>query len=451
MINHSKSNDIVLNDHQIIPVNFMKDHNGIILYHSTGAGKTLTALYSVYQFDEDIIIIGNKSSKKTFLDNISKANMKPHRFTFYTYSKIKKILESEITMFKNYSVIVDEAHTIRNENMHNLYIASALGIAKRVVLLTATPIINYMSDLAVLVNIVKKEDILPTDRKLFDQMFYDEESMTLINEKYLSNKISNCISYYRANDQLNYPTSQYHYIEVEMNHSQINEYVFYINKIIFDEQIVANNLYILDIDYSALPSKKRNFFLNVTRQLSNTVKNSEEGPKIKEIFNKIVKGPYPIVVYSNFLKNGIYTLAILLEKNNISYKSITGYTTHDKLEAIVNNYNSGLYKVLLISSAGSESLDLKNTRQIHIMEPHWNDAKIQQVIGRAIRYKSHNDLSPKDRHVDIYYWISIFPQKIKNKSADQYLIEISKKKRDLFDRFKNIIIKSSIEENMEHK
>ena len=52
-------------------------------------------------------------------------------------------------------------------------------------------------------------------------------------------------------------------------------------------------------------------------------------------------------------------MAILLEKNKISYKTITGYTTQDKLNVIVNNYNNGLYKVLLISSAGSESLDLK--------------------------------------------------------------------------------------------
>ena len=36
----------------------------------------------------------------------------------------------------------------------------------------------------------------------------------------------------------------------------------------------------------------------------------------------------------NFLKNGIYTLAILLEKNNIGYKTITGYTTNEKIQQI---------------------------------------------------------------------------------------------------------------------
>lgn len=439
--------EIILKQHQKQPVDFMKYNRGLILYHSTGAGKTLTALFSVYQFKYDIIVIGNKSSKKTFIDNIQKAGLNMNRFIFYTYAKIKKLLETDITIFRGTSVIVDEAHTLRNENMYNLYISSALMLANKVILLSATPVINYLNDLSVLVNIVKGEDVLPTDRKLFDQMFYDEEKMTLINQKFLFEKLKNTISYYKVENDTNYPCSTIHFKEVEMNHDQLNEYIYYIKKVIYEGREVVDEANVLNIDYGLLSTKKRNFFLNVTRQLSNTVKNSENSPKITEIYQKIVDGPYPIIIYSNFLKNGIYTLAILLEKNKISYKTITGYTTQDKLNVIVNNYNNGLYRVLLISSAGSESLDLKNTRQIHIMEPHWNDAKIQQVIGRSIRYKSHENLSINERHVDIYYWISIFPKKIKNLSADQYLMNISKTKRELWDKYQEIIISASIENN----
>jgi hypothetical protein len=103
--------------------------------------------------------------------------------------------------------------------------------------------------------------------------------------------------------------------------------------------------------------------------------------------------------------------------------------------------------VLLISSAGSESLDLKNTRQIHIMEPFWHESKIYQVIGRAIRFKSHETLPKKDRHVDVYRWISIFPKQIKNPSADQYLVNISIKKQKLWDKYQQIIVGASIENN----
>ena len=438
---------IKLKQHQKNVVDFMKYNRGILLYHSTGSGKTLSALYSVYQFKYDIIIVGSKSSRKAFLDDIRLADFSPDRFSFYTYAKIKKIIETDTAIFKNKSVIVDEAHTIRNENMYNLYIASALMLAAKIILLTATPVVNYLNDLSVLVIIVKGEDVLPTDRKLFDQMYYDDEKMIVINEQILFDKIKNTISYYKVGLDENYPVSKTHYTQIEMNRDQMAEYVYYIKKIIYEDKDFVNDIDILNIDFGFLPSKKINSFLNVTRQLSNTVKNSEQSPKIQEIFEHIKAGPYPIIVYSNFLKNGIYTLAVLLEKNKISYKTITGYTTADKLNYIVNNYNNGLFSVLLLSSAGSESLDLKNTRQIHIMEPHWNYAKIQQVIGRAVRYKSHEALSKKNRKVDIYHWISIFPKKIQNLSADEYLIDISLKKQKLWDQYQKIIIDASIENN----
>lgn len=442
---------IELKEHQKIPVEFMKYNRGLILYHGLGSGKTLTALFAVYQFKYDIIIIGTKSSKKVFIDEIQKAELNPNRFTFYTFTKIKKILEENITIFKWKSVIIDEVHNIRNENLHNLYISSALIIAEKIILLSATPVVNYLNDLSVLVNIVKGSDVLPTEKKLFEQMFYDDEKMILINENILFNKIVNTISYYKIGKDSNYPSSTTNYLDVVMSHEQINEYIYYVKKIIYEDKDIVNNIEILNIDYGLLPSKKRNFFLNVTRQLSNTIKNSEDSPKIKEIYEKIVEGPYPIIVYSNFLKNGIYTLAVLLEKNQISYKSITGFTTNDKLNIIVNNYNNGLYKVLLISSAGSESLDLKNTRQIHIMEPHWHESRIDQVIGRAIRYKSHENLPPDQRNVTIYRWVSVFPPHIKNMSADQYLIFLSNKKKDLWNKYQQIIINSSIENNFMKK
>ena len=36
------------------------------------------------------------------------------------------------------------------------------------------------------------------------------------------------------------------------------------------------------------------------------------------------------------------------------------------------------------------------------MEPSWNEATHKQVIGRAIRYKSHEGVPKKDRVVDVY-------------------------------------------------
>ena len=181
---------IKLTKHQKIPIEYLKKHRALIIYHSTGTGKTVTALLAVYQFKNDIVIIGPKNSQKTFIDHIQILKLDISRFTFYSFKKVKKILESDVKLFRNKSVIIDEAHNLRTENLHNLYITSALSMAFRIILLTATPVINSLNDLAVLVNIVKNDQVLPTDRDLLHQMYYDPEKMTVINEDNLVKKLN---------------------------------------------------------------------------------------------------------------------------------------------------------------------------------------------------------------------------------------------------------------------
>lgn len=71
-----------------------------------------------------------------------------------------------------------------------------------------------------------------------------------------------------------------------------------------------------------------------------------------------------------------------------------------------NNLRGGLLKVLFATSSGAEGIHLENIRQVHITEPYWNPIRIQQVIGRAVRYKSHVNLPLIDRNVDIFIYIA---------------------------------------------
>jgi superfamily II DNA or RNA helicase len=446
MISHYMSKNIILNSHQIKPVEFMKNNHGLILYHSTGSGKTITSLIAMYQFKKDIIIIGPKSARKAFIDEINKLKYDMNKFKLFSYKKIKILTIEDSEILKDKCVIVDEAHNLRNENMNNLVLISALSQCYKIMLLTATPVINYLNDLSVLVNIVKKKEVLPTEKNVFEFLFINNYSLEIENEHILIDKIKNSISYYENINDDNYPKYEIIKKEIEMNNEQLNQYVNYVREIIYDKKIDKKNK-IFDIDFSTLHGKKKNAFLSATRQLSNTIDGSSDFPKIKEIFNIIKKGPYPVIVYSNYLKNGIMPLMKLLLAYNITFKSITGGTNNDKITKIVNDYNAHQIQVLLLSSAGSESLDLKNTRQIHVMEPHWNEPRIKQVIGRAIRYKSHQQLNKKDRHVIIYKWICTFPENILSKTADEYLYELSNKKMEIFDKFKKIIVKMSIENN----
>lgn len=440
------NNKIILNPHQIKPIEFIKSNFGILIYHSVGSGKTITAISCAYQFINDIIIIGTKSSKKTFIDDIEKLKLNKDRFTHYTFSKIKDIIYENFELFNNKTVIIDEAHHLRTETKNTNFLFGVLSNAHRIILLTATPIVNYLNDISLLVNLVKNDIVLPNDKELFNFLYFDEINLSLRNINILSDKLKNCISYYKKNNNSDYPKSIVHFKHVVMNIDQINKYTEHVRRIIYNYQTdESTNMF--DIKFDFMNKGKKNTFLMATRMISNTVDNKTDTPKIVEITKLIKNGPFPIVIYSNFLENGIFTMANVINELGIKFKMITGRTLLDNLISTVNEYNERKFDILLLSSAGSESITLKNTRQLHIMEPHFNDAKINQVIGRVIRYKSHDNLPINEKIVNIYHWVSTFPDTYSNMSADEYLIDLSRSKSKIIQEFDEILINSSIENN----
>lgn len=75
----------------------------------------------------------------------------------------------------------------------------------------------------------------------------------------------------------------------------------------------------------------------------------------------------------------------------------------------VNNQKGELCRVFCITSAGAEGLSLKNVRAVHIMEPYWNDVRMAQVKGRAVRICSHMDIQPpSERTVEIFSYVTVF-------------------------------------------
>ena len=59
-----------------------------------------------------------------------------------------------------------------------------------------------------------------------------------------------------------------------------------------------------------------------------------------------------------------------------------------------NKYGE-LVQVLFITQSGAEGLNLKNNRDVRIIEPYWNRVRVDQVIGRARRVGSHLNLPPE--------------------------------------------------------
>ena len=80
-----------------------------------------------------------------------------------------------------------------------------------------------------------------------------------------------------------------------------------------------------------------------------------------------------------------------------------------KLKQMNNNNHMGeIIKVLMITSSGSEGITLKNTRFVHIIEPYWHPVRTDQVIGRARRICSHQDLPEEYKTVEVFIYLMTF-------------------------------------------
>lgn len=114
---------------------------------------------------------------------------------------------------------------------------------------------------------------------------------------------------------------------------------------------------------------------------------------------------------------------------------ITGYTNREE------NIDGKLVRLILGSSVASEGIDFKRIRQVHIMEPKFNQAKIDQVEGRAIRNLSHSDLPKEQQNVEIFKYCSVPSKKHNDKieTVDEYIYRIAEDKDKKIKKVENIL------------
>ena len=95
--------------------------------------------------------------------------------------------------------------------------------------------------------------------------------------------------------------------------------------------------------------------------------------------------------------------------SNWSDFEVSAPRMYEELKSIANNNNTGeIIKVFMITASGSEGINLRNTRYVHIMEPYWHPARLEQVIGRARRICSHKDLPEELQTVEVFVYLMSF-------------------------------------------
>jgi hypothetical protein len=130
----------------------------------------------------------------------------------------------------------------------------------------------------------------------------------------------------------------------------------------------------------------------------------------------------------------------------------------------LGNKTGEICKIIGITGAGAEGISLKFVRAVHIMEPYWNDVRLEQVKGRAVRICSHAELPPEERTVSVFTYFMYFspadlasqaghPARVietlrmrdKGITSDQKVLELSKNKKKLNSNFLTILKEAAVD------
>jgi superfamily II DNA or RNA helicase len=198
-------------------------------------------------------------------------------------------------------------------------------------------------------------------------------------------------------------------------------------------------------------------------------------PKIRKIIDYILNSTGIVFVYSQYYYSGIMPLAIALEHigflkyntgsitQNITIKNkFTGkrpayiILSRDKdispnndpeiaMSKSLENKNGDVIKVIIVSKIGTEGIDFKRIREVHILEPWFNLSRIEQIIGRAVRTYSHIDLPPEERNVTIYMHAIYDNNK---ETIDLRMYRIADNKNTRIKKIEKILQENSIDCNL---
>jgi superfamily II DNA or RNA helicase len=419
-------------------------------------------------------------------------------YEIFSYNKFVEMLKTDLIDLTNTLLIIDEIHNMVSETgsyYEELYDAiQNAPTSLRLVLMSATPIFDKPGEIALTMNLLIRDPKaqLPTGKE-FSKKFIKQETrpdgtlqLQPKNMAAFKKAIKGYISYYRGAPPHVFPKVEYKLVKVTMSEHQYETYSA-IEKAEYEKYKKG------DVDY--LNSDISNSFYIGTRMASNIVypngQIGEEGyesltgedlnmipmrtysPKFVKILRAINKCEGTVFVYSNFKEyGGIRAFARFLEHQrykNYEFNGVgrrryaiwsgdTSGDLKDEIKAVFNrkeNQDGSKIKVVLGSAAIKEGVSFLRVQEVHIMEPYWNFSRLDQVMGRAIRFCSHKDVELEKRLVKVFVYVAVYPslsreikKTISPVSVDSRIMEIALSKRYINSQFELAMKDAAIDCNL---
>lgn len=399
-------------------------------------------------------------------------------YTIISYNKFVDLSNRGKLDLSNSLLIIDEVQNIVSEHgtYYQIFLKEIKDAPKslRVVIMSATPIFDKPIELALTMNLLKPEDefpINPTFNNMFLKQIKTQDYFTyeLKNANKLKKLLLGYVSYYKGAPDYVFPKktikiircrmSSYQYscyrtVEAEEGALKIGDILKLPNNFYIGSRMISNVAFpdrlIKEDGYDAFNGKdlKENL--------------EKYSVKFYKILKNIKKSKGTCFVYSNFREyGGLQSLIKVLEYNGFKNFNNDGpgknrfaiWSGSEDLDQKENtkdffnkseNEDGSLIKVILGSPAIKEGVSLLRVRQVHIMEPYWNMSRLDQVMGRAIRFCSHKDMTTAKREVTVYIYMAVDPQN-KKLTVDRHILNMAFSKDKLTKQFEQVIKESAVD------
>ena len=254
-----------------------------------------------------------------------------------------------------------------------------------------------------------------------------------------------------------------------------NSFIEYLKDIL---RLDKENKYTISDDIKKFHDNYEGSFTNFYENEENKSKLFEAlymcSPKFIRIIFNILKTKGTVMIYSNYVEmEGLQLLKVYLNffgfididqdsefnkndlsENKLSKDGLRFCEFHGGIEKDIRKINKEIFnktenkygkycKIIMISPAGAEGINLNNVRQVHVVEPYWNEVRIEQVIGRALRYCQHKDLPMDERKVDIFRYK--MTRKNNKETTDEKMESISRRKNNLLLSFIEAVKEAAVD------
>jgi len=392
----------------------------------------------------------------------------------------------------NRLLLVDEAHnffrSIINGSKNAMEIYNMIMNAHnlRIMFFTGTPISKNPFEMVPCINMLCGEERLPIDYETFTDLFVSETGVK--NREILANRLIGLISFVDAKLPIEpslpdkpaekknvrdydwFPEKKPLIIHnIPMSTSQYKKYILARDKENGEEKSRGQNTRLIQrpLSIPKTSSSRSSTYYVKSRSICNfspdnnkksvydlpdSEYNANNSPKCMKIIEIAENTVGPVLVYSQFIEHGLYTLSRYLNnakysdaKFDLSEKDVLKWTKKKRyaiisggtpvadreLIRLICNSNENtegqLIKILMISKSGAEGLDLRNFAASIQFEYYWDLSRNKQVEDRIVRQGSHNMLPIERREVQPHILVAVkneeFREGLQEKNREEMTID----------------------------